>query len=72
MCLSQPHQVIKFDGKQALVQFMDKKKVVASNLKLKSGDYVICQGGVVVERIHHKKAREMLDEWEKMNTWLKF
>ena len=70
MCLSKPHQVIKFDGKHALVQFQDIKKLVASTIKLKSGDFVICQGNFVVQKIPPKKAREMFEEWEKLNTWI--
>ncbi len=70
MCLSKPHKVLKFDGKQALLQFQDEKRIAHSRLRLKPGDYVVCQGMFVVQKIPKQKAEEMLKEWERINMWV--
>jgi len=66
MCLSKPQRVVKIEGNQALVEFRNTKKIVkiaGSRQKLKSGDYVLCQNGFVVQKISKDKAKEIMKEW---------
>ena len=69
MCISKPQKVLDFSDGTATVEFMGKRKKVRSSTRLKKGDYVISQASVVVQKIPKKQAEEMLEEWEKLNSW---
>ncbi len=70
MCISKPKKVVRFDGEKALVKSGEDTKMVRSRIPLKSGDYVLTQGGIVVHKLSRHKAKEMLDEWKEMNEWV--
>ena len=64
MCLSKPYKIVKIDGNQAMIEFKGNKKIVnTAKQKLKSGDYVLCQSGFVVQKISRDKAEEIMKEW---------
>ncbi len=68
MCLSKPQRVIKVEDGEALVEFMETKKVIKTRgLGLKPGDYVLCQGGFVVHKISQEKAEEIMKEWKEFS-----
>ena len=70
MCISKPQRVMEFKDGKALVEFQGGKKRVKSPFPLKVGEYVLCQAGFVVKKIPEKTAKDMLKDWEEMNTWL--
>jgi len=69
MCLSKPQKVVEFSGGFATVRFQGRLRKVRSAIGLKKGDYVLCQAGVVAQKIPAGRARQMLKEWKELNRW---
>lgn len=69
MCISCPQRVLSFRDGHALVEFQGKRKRVRSPMPLKSGDYVLCQAGLVVRKIPGSEAVKMLREWGELNDF---
>ena len=70
MCISRPQRVLEYGDGKAVVEFMGQRKTVKSPGTLKKGDYVLCQQNFVVRKIPEKAAKEMLEDWKKMNEWV--
>ena len=61
MCLAIPGRIVSINQDRAIVDYNTKKrtaKIVEGNYKV--GDYVIVQGGIILQRIPKKDAEEML------------
>ena len=69
MCLSKPQLVVEYSDGFATVEFLGNRKRVKSFMPLQKGDYVLSQANVVIQKLEHDKAIEMLEEWKKLNNW---
>lgn len=64
MCLAIPGKVKKILGKEAVVEYgKEERKVLVSEKSIKTGDWVLVQMGMVVEKLTAKDARERLKVW---------
>lgn len=61
MCLAVPGKIVRIDGEDAIVDYGGQHR---SGRLLESGylvgDYVLIQGGVVIEKIPEEEAKESL------------
>lgn len=69
MCISCPQRVLAYEDGKALVEFQGGKRKVKTPIRLKRGDYVLCQAGFVVKKVPEKDAKEMLKEWSEFNEF---
>ncbi|MCD5396388.1 MAG: HypC/HybG/HupF family hydrogenase formation chaperone [Candidatus Pacebacteria bacterium] len=61
MCLALPYKVISRDKNKIQLDFFGKKRTVKESLiKIKPGDFVLVQKGVVVKKVPKKQAKEIL------------
>ena len=61
MCLAIPGKIIKIEKDEATVDYSSEKrkgKIIEGNYKV--GDYVVIQGGLVIERIPKEQAKDWL------------
>ena len=61
MCLAIPGKIIKIENDNAIVDYISEKrigKIVEGTYKV--GDYVIIQGGLVIEQIPEEQAKKWL------------
>ncbi len=61
MCLAIPGKIVKIEKDDAIVDYISEKrmgKIVEGAYKV--GDYVIIQGGLVIERIPDEQAKKWL------------
>ncbi|MBS3144708.1 HypC/HybG/HupF family hydrogenase formation chaperone [Candidatus Woesearchaeota archaeon] len=61
MCLAIPGKIIKIEDDDAIVDYISEKrvgKIVEGTYKV--GDYVIIQGGLVIEQIPEEQAKKWL------------
>jgi len=61
-----PKKVVAVNGDAAVVAFQGERNFVKSPIKLKKGDFVLCQRNIVVQKISDKIAQELLAEWKDM------
>lgn len=65
MCYAIPGRLVELDGKTGTVDYFgEKRKVLISFQKVKVGDYVYAQGGILIDKIPEKKALEILGFWK--------
>ena len=60
MCLAIPGKIIKIEDDDAIVDYISEKrvgKIVEGTYKV--GDYVIIQGGLVIEQIPEEQAKKL-------------
>lgn len=62
MCLTVPAKIIEASGEKAIANFNGELREVSTKfVRAEKGDFVICAGGIVMERITEKRAMEMLE-----------
>ena len=69
MCLSVPGKIIEIKKDEALVDYVVEKrkgKIIQQDFKL--GDYVIIQGGIIIEKINKKEAEKSLSLYIKATS----
>lgn len=65
MCYAIPGKVIKLKKNIATMDYFGEQRNVLNEFKdLKIGDYVYAQGGVLINKIAKKEAKEILDFWK--------
>ena len=69
MCMSKPQRVLSYSDGKAMVEFEGSTKTMRSPFPLRSGEYVLCQTGIVVKRVPESDAKDMLREWGEMNAF---
>ena len=66
MCLSVPGKIIEIKNDIATVDYgIEKRKGKIIEKNYSKGDYVIIQGGIVVQKIEKKEAEEALRMYKK-------
>lgn len=66
MCLAVPGKIIEINKDTATVDYgVEKRKGKIIEKEYKEGDYVIVQGGIVVQKIEKKEAEEALRLYKK-------
>lgn len=66
MCLAIPGKIIKIKSGVAIVDYKTEKRegrIVEGNYK--AGDYVIIQGGLIIEKIPANQAKDWLKAFKK-------
>ena len=64
MCLAIPGQIIKVDGHKATVKYPGEKRfALVGDEKIKKGDFVMVQMGIVVKVLTKKEAKEREESW---------
>lgn len=64
MCLAIPGKIKKVEGHKATVQYPGEERfALVGDEKLKKGDYVMVQMGIVVKILKEKEAKESLKAW---------
>ena len=67
MCLAVPGKIIKINGSSATVDYGREKrtgKIIEKGCK--KGDFVIVQGGIVVQKVSKKEAERALKMYNKI------
>ena len=66
MCYSIPGKVVGLDSDMAVVDYFGERRNVLNDFPgLNIGDYVLAQGGVIIDRIPEDEAAEVLALWQK-------
>lgn len=66
MCLAVPGKIVEIKGEEATVDYgITKRKGKLLEQDYKEGDFVIIQGGFVVEKVEEKEAEEALKLYQK-------
>ena len=61
MCFATPGKIIEVKGKTAIAEINGRKKEVKVELfDVSPGDYVMCFGSYVIEKITEKQAKESI------------
>jgi len=64
MCLAFPGKVIKIEGQKVTVQYpQEVREVLLGGEKVKVGDYVLVQMGVVVKSLTAKEYKVSSEAW---------
>jgi len=65
MCLAIPGQIKKIEGHKATVKYPGEERfALVGDEKLKKGDYVMVQMGIVVKKLNATEARHSLKAWK--------
>jgi len=72
MCLAIPVRVKEINGNVVTVE-VDGKEIKATNvdLKVKVGDYVVVQYGLVVDVLDEKFAKQSIETWRQLKAKLR-
>ncbi len=66
MCLLVPGKIIKIEKDEAIVDYdIEKRKGMLLDEGYNVGDYVMIQGGIIVQKIPEKDARSALELYKK-------
>ena len=66
MCLLVPGKIIKIEKDEAIVDYdIEKRKGMLLDEGYNVGDYVMIQGGIIVQKILEKDARSALELYKK-------
>ena len=68
MCMACPQKVVAADRDAVVVSFRGSRKIVRTPIKVRKGDYVLCQQNVVVQKISKRLAGELMKEWKQMEA----
>jgi len=61
MCLALPYKVVTQKKGEIKLDFLGKqRKVMSSLIKIKPGDFVLVQNGVIIKKVPKKEAEEIL------------
>ena len=64
MCLAIPGQVTKVEGRKATVKYPgEERPAMLGDEKIKKGDHVFVQMGIIVKVLSNKEAQEALKAW---------
>jgi hydrogenase expression/formation protein HypC len=64
MCLAIPGKIIKINGASALVKYPgEKREAIISDIKVKKGDFVLVQMGIILKRLSPMEASSSLKAW---------
>jgi hydrogenase assembly chaperone HypC/HupF len=64
MCLAIPGQITKVEGHSAIVKYPGKSvSVFVGDEKVKKGDFVMVQMGIVAKILTEKEALQLLKAW---------
>jgi hydrogenase assembly chaperone HypC/HupF len=67
MCLAYPGMVKKIEGLEATVDYVTTtRRVLIGDKKVKVGDMVLVQMGIIVQIVSKKDARSMESAWKSM------
>lgn len=65
MCIAAPGQVTKVEGHKVTVRYPKESRLaMVGDDKLKTGDYVMVQMGIVVKVLSPKEARKTFSAWK--------
>jgi hydrogenase assembly chaperone HypC/HupF len=66
MCIAAPGKVIEVQNKKVLVQYPgdEVRQAFLSDAKVKVGDYVLVQMGIVIETLSKSQAAAAAKAWE--------
>ncbi|RJQ18161.1 HypC/HybG/HupF family hydrogenase formation chaperone [Candidatus Woesearchaeota archaeon] len=66
MCLMVPGKIIAIKGDKATVDYdVEKRTATLVEKKFKIGDYVLVQGGFVIQKVSDVEAKESLELYKK-------
>ena len=60
MCLSIPGKITEINGKDVIVDYNTEKRKAKTLLNVEIGDYVIINGGLIIEKIPKEDAIQAL------------
>lgn len=64
MCLAVPGKIKKIDGKKVLLDYpTEKRYALIGDEKVKVGDYVMVQMGIIVKILSQKEAKSAFEAW---------
>ena len=67
MCLAYPGMVKKIEGLEATVDYVTStRRVLVGDKKVKVGDMVMVQMGIIVQIVSKKEARSIEGAWKSM------
>lgn len=65
MCLAVPGKIKKIEGKKALLDYpREKRYALIGDEKVKVGDYVMVQMGIIIKVLSQKEAKTAFEAWE--------
>lgn len=65
MCLAVPGKIKKIEGKKVLLDYPDEKRyALIGDEKVKVGDYVMVQMGIIVKILSRKEAKAAFEAWK--------
>ncbi len=64
MCLAVPGKIKKIEGKKVLLDYpIEKRYALIGDEKVKVGDYVMVQMGIIVKILTRKEAKTATEAW---------
>lgn len=65
MCLAVPGRIKKIEGKKVLLDYPNEKRyALIGDEKVKIGDYVMVQMGIIVKILSQKEAKSAFEAWK--------
>lgn len=65
MCLAIPGKITKMEGRRATIEYPGESRfALVGDDKVKKGDYVMVQMGIVVKILSKDEAKEALKAWK--------
>lgn len=72
MCYAIPGKLVEIQGNIGIVDYFgEKKRVLIDFSEVSVGDYVYAQGGLLINKIKEREAKEILDSWQELFFELK-
>jgi biotin synthase len=71
LCYAIPGKLVEINGNIGIIDYFGEKRKVIIDTYVKVGDYVYAQGGVLINKISEKEAKEILEFWKEKFTELK-
>ncbi len=67
MCYAIPGVVVEIRDKLVTIDYFGERKLARNDFcKLAIGDYVLAQGGFIIERVEETKAKAVLSDWKEL------
>lgn len=68
MCLAVPGKIKKIEGKKALIDYVSEERYgLIGDERVKVGDYVMVQMGIIVKKLSQAEARSAFEAWKSKN-----